>query len=178
LEQINTKLELILHPTRLRILTTLIDRQLTPQEMAEALVDIPAATLYRQLNKLLEGEMVRVVEERRVRGTVEKVYALNQHPPGLTPEDLQKASKDDLLQMFISFVLSAISDFGRYLQKTEKPDLIADRVSFNKAPVYFSDEELAEIQQALVPLLMKGLHNKPGEGRRFYLFNTIMIPGE
>ena len=39
--------ELVLHPVRLRIITALHGRKMTPGELAEDLPDVPQATLYR-----------------------------------------------------------------------------------------------------------------------------------
>jgi DNA-binding transcriptional ArsR family regulator len=43
------RLELLLHPLRMRILTELIAHERTPSQVAAALPDVPHATLYRQI---------------------------------------------------------------------------------------------------------------------------------
>ena len=48
------KTDIILHPVRMRILQNLATRNLTPLQLAEELVNVPQATLYRHLNKLVE----------------------------------------------------------------------------------------------------------------------------
>jgi len=176
LKELNKKLELILHPVRIRILTALHNRNLTPQELSDELVSVPSATLYRQLNRMLEGGLVKVAEERPVRGTVEKVYALNLEAPGFTQADLEKATREDLLQLFTLFNISLIGDFSRYLQAVEKPDFGRDGVSFTKAPLYLSDEELALLNRQIAELLLKALENKPSPERRYRFWSAIVMP--
>src|SRR6185437_14890770 len=92
--------ELLFHPVRMRIIVALArGAQLTAQQLGEVLADVPAPTLYRQLKKLHEGGVLDVVEERRVRGTVERVYALRLGGPGLNP-NLAQASREDHMRYF------------------------------------------------------------------------------
>lgn len=73
----------MLHPVRLRILQAFRGRSaMTARELAERLADVPQATLYRHLGALTDGGVLRVVEERRVRGAVERVFALPEEAAG------------------------------------------------------------------------------------------------
>ena len=73
------KPDLILHPIRMRIILALAQgRSLTAQELGAALPDVAQATLYRHLNRLLKGGVLAVVDERQVRGAVERIYALRE----------------------------------------------------------------------------------------------------
>ncbi|NNJ11357.1 helix-turn-helix domain-containing protein [Chloroflexales bacterium ZM16-3] len=45
--------DLLLHPIRLRIIVALTVQQLTVQQLAGVLPDVPQATLYRQIHKLV-----------------------------------------------------------------------------------------------------------------------------
>ena len=61
-----TKADVLLHPVRLRIVQALLPRrQLTAQEIGRHLGDVPQATLYRHLNKLLDGGIIEIVHESR-----------------------------------------------------------------------------------------------------------------
>ena len=50
--------------------------QATASQLLEKFSDIPQATLYRRLQKMLGDDVLKIVEENHIRGTVEKVYAL------------------------------------------------------------------------------------------------------
>src|SRR5512137_805812 len=93
-------LDELLHPVRMRIVMALAgDQELTPLQLAEQLDDIPLATLYRQISRLAKAGILNVVEERPVRGTLEKVYGLNRAAElNLGPEAIAHLSKQDHLR--------------------------------------------------------------------------------
>ena len=66
------KVELIIHPVRLRIMQAMGAEKLTTQEIAERLPDVPKSSLYRHLKLLLEGEMIGLAETRLVHGIQER----------------------------------------------------------------------------------------------------------
>jgi DNA-binding transcriptional ArsR family regulator len=180
-------MELALHPVRMRILMLLAGSQgLTPLQVAEQLSDIPQATLYRHINRLSQGGLLSVVEERPVRGTLEKVYALNtaNERQLVSGEDgieaVNRMSKADHLRFFTGFMLSVLDDFSRYLSLSEdgRLDLARDGVGYHKLPLFLSDEEFAAfaaaLNQALAPFLR--LENTPGRRKR--LFTTVMMPSK
>jgi len=61
----------------MRIVQLLIGGEVrTAQELAELLHNIPQSTLYRHVNTLSKAGILKIVEERRHRGMVERVYSL------------------------------------------------------------------------------------------------------
>ena len=66
--------EVVMNPARQRIFQYLLVHDTAT---VKALPDIPAASLYRHVKILMEHGVLQVVEERRVRGTVESVYRLD-----------------------------------------------------------------------------------------------------
>lgn len=170
-----TRVHLILHPVRMRVILALNSRTLTPKQLAAELQDVAPATLYHHLNLLTEAGITRVVEERLVRGTLrEKLYTLADASTLLNSEEIAAASKDELQQCFLAFVCKLIGDHARYL------DLKAGRyytdAGYHQDPLYLSDEEFVqssrEINAALLPWLKQG----PAPGRRRYLLTTIILP--
>jgi DNA-binding transcriptional ArsR family regulator len=93
-----SKADLILHPIRARIITEVSGRQLTAKVLAETMPEIPRTTLYRHINALTKGGILVVVEENQVRGTVERVYALNRESTDLSPEELSQMPVADGLK--------------------------------------------------------------------------------
>lgn len=170
------KTELLLHPVRMRILLALSTRNLTPLQLAKELVNVPQATLYRHLNKLVQAKILRVVEERPVRGTVEKVYGINYETMKLGNQDLLQASREELLELFMNFVLGQVRDFATYLQR-DRINLIEDKVAFRQAPFYLSDTEFMELASEVGQVFMKHLGNKPAPGRKPIIWTTIILPG-
>lgn len=172
------KADLMLHPIRMRIITAISNYRLTAKELAESLPDVPQTTLYRHINALAEGGLLKVVEENPIRGTIERVYALAA-PPSLTPEDLQGMTKRDYEQAFTMILTTFMSDARRYLDS--KPDdeeinLRADGVEFSKIQLYLSDEEYQAMNRQISDLMMAAAENKPAPGRRQRIFSYLFIP--
>lgn len=70
--------EVFMNPVRQRIIQyLLVHEKGTVKEMKKELSDIPSASLYRHIKILADHEFLVVVEENRIRGTVENVYQLN-----------------------------------------------------------------------------------------------------
>jgi DNA-binding transcriptional ArsR family regulator len=107
------KLSLLIHPIRLRIVTTISDGRKTARQVAAAMPDVPQSSLYRHLNLLLEGGMLQVVEEIPVRGTVEKVYALVEERINITAEDYASLTTDDLINGVNLIITNLMGDFQR-----------------------------------------------------------------
>lgn len=171
----SSKTDILLHPIRMRIVMSLAGRQLTPLQLAAFLPDVPQATLYRHLNKLSQEGFLRVVEERQVRGTVEKVYTLGSHMV-VGPEELAKASKEELMRLFTNFVSGLLGSFASYLTSREKPDLLADMVGFRQLPLNLTDKELIELIQELQKPVLKVYGNELTPERKRILFSTVLMP--
>ncbi|MCI1694120.1 helix-turn-helix domain-containing protein [Aneurinibacillus aneurinilyticus] len=171
-----SKADLLLHPVRMRIIQTMASHgSQTVQKIAERLPDIPQATLYRHLNKLLKGGILTIVEQRQIRGAIEKVYALEAQGANLTPEDMANASRDDHMKYFTTFLAVLMGDYGRYLAQNQL-DMIKDGVMYRQANMHLTDEEFQEFLQDLVAVYKKAMDKKPGEGRRARNVSTIIIP--
>jgi DNA-binding transcriptional ArsR family regulator len=168
-----TRVDLILHPVRLRILHTLLGETLTTQEIAERLPDVPTSSVYRHLRLLRQGDVIEVEETHLVHGIQEKVYALAQSPR-LGPEEVQTLDADAHFRLFTTFVLTLLHEYADYLAmtsaKNKKIDMAADFTGYTEAMFYASDKELVALQEALnaalVPLLQQG---KRQDRRRFKL---------
>jgi DNA-binding transcriptional ArsR family regulator len=160
----------------MRIIQTLAgDTQLTAQQMAETLQDVPQATLYRHLNKLAQADIVKVVAEHPIRGTVEKVYALLEQTVNLEAEDIAIANREEHMRYFTTFVASQLNDFARYLQR-DKIDLSADGVFYTQVALYLSDAEFQELMSDMMAVISAKKANEPTSDRHRRLISTITIP--
>lgn len=171
-----SKSDLILHPVRMRVLLELAREQQTVRQLAAGLPDVAQATLYRHLNTLVQGGVLAVVEERLVRGTLERTYALAEQGARLNAEDLAALGKDDHLRHFTMFVTSLLSDFSRYLERTAEVDFEADGVGYYKAQFYLNDNELRTLQAAMQALVVPLQAHQPAEGRHRHLVSAVLLP--
>lgn len=170
-----SKIDLILHPVRIRIITTISGREMTVQQIAAALPDVAQATLYRHINALTDGGILVIVEENPVRGTVEKVYALAEdESTQLSPEDVANLGKDDHMRFFTIFMTTMLNHFSNYLDAKDKPDPAQDGVGYHTVPLYMTDQELQDFARNFNEMIRPYLQDHPDAKRR--LFSTILIP--
>ncbi|HEY9857565.1 MAG TPA: helix-turn-helix domain-containing protein [Stenomitos sp.] len=168
--------DLILHPVRMRVLQLLgTGRHYTAQQLAEALPDVPSATLYRHLNKLLSGNLLEVVSQRQVRGAQEKTYALRGGSASVDPQELASASREDHMRYFTTFLASLMADFERYLQG-ESFDLVQDQVGYRTLPLNLSKAEFLQFAQALQEAVRPFIGLPDSPERTIRHFSTVVIP--
>ncbi|MGM7724616.1 helix-turn-helix domain-containing protein [Metabacillus sp. Hm71] len=170
-----SKAKLILHPVRMKIVQTLIgSRELNVQQIAQKLTDVPQATLYRHLNKLVEAEVIRVVKENQIRGTIEKIYSLAEEEIS-GKEELENVTREEHLTLFLTFMTHLLGKYESYLNQ-EQIDLYKDGVGFREALVYLSDEEFQEFAQELSTLMKKVIEKEPTKNRKARHIVSIFIP--
>ncbi len=171
-----TSPDILLHPIRLRIVLALAaERQLTTAGIAERLPDIAHATLYRHVAVLADAGVLRVIDERRVRGGVERTYALVAEAAQLGPEDVADATPEELLRGFAVFAGSLVDAFARYLaEPAAHPQ--EDPLSYRQAAVWLDEAERVELVERLRAAIRPVLENGPTGGRERVLLSTILIP--
>ena len=76
----------------------------------------------------------------------------------------------------LDFVAILLGEFSQYLDSKEKPDLVADGVTYSKVAMYLSDEEFLEMGKRLNETLGAIAENPPAPGRRRRVFSTIVLP--
>ncbi len=174
--ELEFKINTILHPVRMRIMQSLLGgKELTAQEISQRVSDVPQASLYRHLNKLLEAEVLEVVEENKVRGTIEKVYALSNQLETVTAKEVKEASRQDHFSFFFSFLTNLLGDYEQYLQQ-ENIDLEKDGVSYRQVSVFLSNEELRDLLTEIRTIVSRVMENEPTTERKARTISTIVIP--
>jgi DNA-binding transcriptional ArsR family regulator len=170
--------DLLLHPVRLRILQAFLgDRALTTAELRVELQDVPQASLYRHVARLVDGGVLSIVSERRVRGALERTYVLRAAAATVQPDELDRMSREDHRAMFMAYVAGLLGDYDRYLSRDEI-DLARDGVSYRMVGVWLDNDEHAEFLRDLTRVVQPRLANAPKTGRRRRILGWVMLPGE
>lgn len=170
--------DVVLHPHRLRIVQALLGHPgRTTADLRTALPDIAPATLYRHLGTLIDAGIVDVVEERRVRGAVERTYALGGTSPYVDGAEARTMSVEQHRQAFLVFVSTLLGEFERYLDAGDV-DLERDLVGYRQVPLHLSDDELVEMLGDLNAALLPWVQRAPGPGRRRRVLTTVLMPAE
>jgi DNA-binding transcriptional ArsR family regulator len=173
-----TTADLLLHPVRLRIVQAFLgDRALTTSDLAAELADIPSASLYRHVARLVDAGLLAVVAERRVRGALERTYVLRLQAAAIGLDEVETMTADDHRHAFMAFVAGLLGDFDRYLARGDI-DLLRDGVSYRLAALWLDDAEYASLLRDLTRVLQPRLANAPGPGRKRRILGSVLLPGQ
>ncbi|MEV4313837.1 helix-turn-helix domain-containing protein [Actinocrispum sp. NPDC049592] len=171
-------LDLLLHPVRLRILRTFLDgHPATTAQLRERLPDIPPATMYRHVAALAAAGVLEVLDERRIRGTVERTYRVSWQRAEIDPADRASMTLDDQRRAFTAFVSGLLADFDQYLTQ-EPADPTADGVTYQQAAVWLTDTEMAELLADMRATVTSRMGREPGEGRKRRMISLVAMPAE
>ena len=172
MSHINT--DLILHPIRMRIIQHLSKGSATVNELKEWMADVPQATLYRHLNRLTENEIIYVIQERKIRGAVEKTYAMQEDSPYMSVEELNQLSGEEHLKLFMTFLSSVTGQARSYLLNHPNPE--EDSFGYNQLDLYLTPDELEELNEGMNELLSKYKSNRPSKENDKISLIQMLIP--
>jgi len=168
--------DLLLHPVRLRIIKAFLgDRALTTTQLAAELDDVPAGSLYRHVALLTRAGLLHVVAEHRIRGAVERTYALRLAAARVQPGELAAMTPEEHSRAFMAYVAGLLADFDGYLA-AGTPDPVRDGAGYTLAGLYLTDAELAGFLRDHAAIVQPLLANAPGKGRRRRMLYTIFLP--
>jgi DNA-binding transcriptional ArsR family regulator len=170
--------ELLGHPARLRIVHALRGgRGLTTAQLCDLLPDVSKAMVYRHVEALAAGGVLRVAQERRVRGAVERTYRLDAQQAGIDPDTARSLSKDDHRRAFSIAMAAMTAEFGAYLDR-DSSDPSTDPVGYRQHAVWLDDDELETLLGELRAAIAPRLSNQADAGRKRYLLSPVVFPSE
>ncbi|MDZ5472407.1 hypothetical protein SM124_11675 [Bacillus sp. 31A1R] len=138
-------MDCIVNPVKSQIILSIQkEGECTAKDLLSSLNDIPQATLYRTLNRLVDSGILDIVAENKVRAVTEKVYALNKSFLNVNQSIIEQNDGEAYFKLFTNFIMLLMKEFQNY---AEKPSInIAKDVSgFSAVPVYATGEEMLEI---------------------------------
>lgn len=168
--------KLLLHPVRLQVVHAFLPgRRLTTTQLRSELRDVPVATLYRHVARLVDGGVLQVVSERQVRGAIERTYALGEARTSIDREQAATLSVEDHRRGFAAFVAALLASFERYLD-APGADPANDGVGYRQVACWLSDAELDELGRDLAATLAPYLALGEAPGRRRRTLATVLVP--
>jgi len=170
--------DLLLHPVRMRILQALYDADpLTTGQLRDRLPDIAPATMYRHIAVLAEAGVLEVVEEKRVRGTVERSYRVRSEEAVVDPAARATMTRDDHRRSFTTFAASLMGDFDRYLAHDDA-DPHADGVVYRQAAVWLTEDEFAEMVEEIEKAVVSRMGRAREDGRVRRVVSLVVVPDQ
>ena len=138
-------MDCIVNPVKSQIILSVQRKgECTAKDLLTSQKDIPQATLYRTLNRLVDSGILKVVAENKVRAVTEKVYALNERFLNVNQAIIEQNDGEAYFKLFTNFIITLMKEFQNY---AEKPTInIGKDVSgFSAVPIYATAEEMLEI---------------------------------
>ena len=141
----------------------------TANEICEKITDVPRTTLYRHISILIDAQIIDVVEERKVRGSVERTLSLN----------MSELSKHNTMvnvpQQALRFLMTIYSKFEKYFNN--KHVQRNNKIFFNNTVMMMSDLEFDQFLAELQALLAK-YYSEKTDGRKPRDISIISAPPE
>jgi DNA-binding transcriptional ArsR family regulator len=170
-----SRASLITHPVRARILTALLGRQLTTQQIAQLLPDVPLPSVYRHMRLLVDAGVLKAVDEVRVKGAPTQVYAVQPGQTSLSPADVRDATRADH-QQYLTTLQNKLAEKLRTSLEQTPFDPGKDPIHCLMESLHLSPDEYREFQQALQAFLEPWRARPPAADRRRLLFAHLLLP--
>jgi DNA-binding transcriptional ArsR family regulator len=162
---------IMLNPVRMRIIQVLSERKsMTTTELCKEMEDIPRTTLYRHVRILLDNNILLIVSEQKIRGSLERMLALN------TKEMVSNNTLDNAAQNAFAFLMNRYARFQNYFNG-KSPDPAKDKIFLNNTILMMTDNEFDQFLSELRGLLVK-YNFEISEGRKTRDISIVSAPGE
>ncbi len=161
----------MLNPVRMRIIHILATTpSITVTEVSEKMSDIPRTTIYRHVKILLENDILTVVSEKKIRGSLERTLSLN------IAEIKKYNTLENASQKVLSFLLKKYTQFNNYFH-SDMVDTGKDQIFCNNTVLMLTNQEFDQFLNDLRDLLLKN-NFEYKEGRRARDISIISAPPE
>lgn len=148
-----------------------VHKEATAGILSEHISDVPRTTLYRHINILEKNELLTVISEKKIRGSLEKTYALN----------IEAYSKENTVENAtrnaFGFLMKIYADFDRYFaDNQDQPMSEIDHIFLGNVSLMLSDEEFKLFMSELNQVLVKYVSNVQDGSRKQRSISIISSP--
>lgn len=141
-------IKVLSNPVRIRVMQYLQTYgEATTKQISEAISDVPAPTLYRHINTLLKEEVLLVKEERKVRGSLERLLVIN-------VEKMSSASDSNISDSAYQFLMELYMKFHKYSCK-DNADPQKDRLSLRTCVLNLTDDSFDNFMRDIASVIGK-----------------------
>jgi DNA-binding HxlR family transcriptional regulator len=179
IEDISIKeiMDCIVNPVKSQIILSIQEKgECTAKELLSSQNDIPQATLYRTLNRLVDSGILKIVAENKVRAVTEKVYALNESFSNVNQSIIEQNDGEAYFKLFTNFIIVLMKEFQNYAEKPSI-NIIKDVSGFSAAPIYATGEEMMEIGKKFKEIIAPyQTRNTSSNKQNMRILATIITP--
>jgi DNA-binding transcriptional ArsR family regulator len=163
--------DIMLNSIRMRIVQAVATKKsMSATEICDKINDVPRTTLYRHISILLDANVLMVVDEKKIRGSVERTLALNMD------EIAKHNTIENVPQQAFGFLMNTYSKFEKYFNK-ENFVSANNKIFFNNTVMMMDDQEFDKFLSELQALLLK-YHFDGAQGRKPRDISIISAPVE
>lgn len=138
-------MEYLTNPAKLSlILQVRNEGETTAKALAEKNKNIPQATLYRHLKKMVSDGILKVVEERPIRNVTEKIYAMAIDLSANFNHIIEENDGEAYLALFQQFAIGLLNEYSAYCARDDI-DILNDGSGFRVIPTHITVDELNEL---------------------------------
>lgn len=161
------------HPARMRIFQALHAEELSINQLARRLPDIPRPSLYRHIHQMVEAGVIQVTRTRLVNGIEERFYTAVSEL--IDPADIDRPGGleefADHVQLYGNGV---VQELTRYIVSSQPPH---DRnIAARDHAFYATEQEFVQAREAIYQLLKDLEAIPPAPGRRKYRLFIMAHP--
>jgi DNA-binding HxlR family transcriptional regulator len=170
-------MDCIVNPVKSQIILSIQKKgECTAKDLLSAQNDIPQATLYRTLNRLVDSGILRVVAENKVRAVTEKVYALNESFLNVNQSIIEQNDGEAYFKLFTNFIIVLMKEFQNYA-KEPSINIVKDVSGFSAVPIYATREEMLEIGNKFKEIIAPYQTRNPSvKEQNMRILATIITP--
>lgn len=147
---------------------------MTAKQMLSKGVGIPQTTLYRILNNLEGMGAIKVVNETKVRGTIEKTYYLGDRLRDFDEDIVENNKLEEYCSFFGIFALNLYKKFKDYSMR-DGANIMEDGPFFNALPIYATTDEIKGLVDSITDLIMP-YTTRRSDDQGLHTFATIFTP--
>lgn len=159
--------EIVMNPVRQRIFQYfLIHETGTVKDIRKLLPDVPSASLYRHMKIMADHDILMVVGENRIRGTVENVYQLDKSALEVADEG------GNAVQMSL---LGICASFAKYFSGGNA-DPQRDMLLLTNCTFVLTDGEFSDFLSEINEIAMKYMKKEGTAGSKTRQITLISAP--
>lgn len=162
-------IKVLSNPVRIQVMQYLqIHGEGTTKQISESITDVPKPTLYRHINTLLKEEVLLVKEERKVRGSLERLLVIN-------VEKMAETVNSSISETAYRFLMELFMKFQKYGGKADA-DPQKDRLSLRTCIFTLTDNSFDSLMQEIGAVMEK--YQKVEENGKLRSISFISAPIE
>ncbi len=151
-------IKILSNPVRIQVMQYLqIHGEATTKQISETLNDIPSPTLYRHINTLLKEEVLLVKEERKIRGSLERLLMINK-------DKFTSLENSSIADVAYQFLMELYARFQKYSTEPNA-DPGKDRLGLRTRMLCLTDEEFDAFLQEIGAVMDKYGEKTDGKKR-------------